>query len=191
MPCLVCGKEHVNVYSKIAPIDGGEPEIRAYCQPCFISTFGEDDPMVIEIRAMQKENREKQINEKIARDLQQLRTHFRPKLEELIAKNPRFSFESYEFIYASLTRAVHDMEPDPQTRGRHANAAELVRACQEQARHAWGDDARAHAKSLGFSSAADIRDIVFYLVENGSLGRRANDNRADFDGLSFLNSPSP
>jgi uncharacterized repeat protein (TIGR04138 family) len=186
MPCLVCGKEHVNVYSKIAPIDGGEPEIRAYCQPCFISTFGEDDPMVIEIRAMQKENREKQINEKIARDLQQLRTHFRPKLEELIAKNPRFSFESYEFLYASLSRAVLDAAVDPQSRGRHANAAELVRAAEQQARRAWGEAAPAIAESLGFKTSADIRDIVFYLVDNGCLGRRKDDNRADFDGLLFL-----
>ena len=186
MPCIVCGKEHVNVYSKIAPINGGQPEIRAYCQHCFITTFGEDDPMVIEIRAMQKENREKQISEKIARDMEQLRTHFRPKIEELIAKNPRFSFESYEFIYASLTRAVHDMKPDPQTRGRHASAAELVRACEQQARHAWGDNAKAHAQSLGFSTSSDIRDIVFYLVENGCLGRRKDDNRADFDGLPFF-----
>ena len=190
MPCLVCGKEHVNIYSKIAPINGGQPEIRAYCQACFITTFGEDDPMVLEIRAMQKENREKQIDEKIARDMEQLRTHFRPKLEELIAKNPRFSFESYEFLYASLTRAVHDAAVDPQTRGRNASAAELVRACEQQARRAWGEAALTIAQSLGFSSAADIRDIVFYLVENGCLGRRKDDNPADFDGLPFLNSPS-
>ncbi len=57
MSCLVCGKEHANIYSKITPIAGGEPEIRAYCQECFITTFGEDDPMVIEIRALLKENR--------------------------------------------------------------------------------------------------------------------------------------
>ncbi len=186
MPCVVCGKEHVNIYSKSAPIHGGQPEVRAYCLPCFITTFGENDPMVIEISAMQKENREKHLDEKIARDMQQLRTHLRPKLDELIAKNPRFSFESYEFIYASLTRAVHDMKPDAQTCGRHANAAELVRACEQQARRAWGADARARAQSLGFSSAADIRDLVFYLVENGCLGRRSSDNRSDFDGLPFF-----
>jgi uncharacterized repeat protein (TIGR04138 family) len=186
MPCLVCGKEHVNIYSKSTPIDGGPPEVRAYCQSCFIVTFGEDDPMVMEIRALQKENREKQIDDKIARDMEQLRTHFRPKLEELIAKNPRFSFESYEFIYASLTRAVHEIKPDPQSRGRHASAAELVHACEQQARRAWGEAALTVAESLGFSTAADIRDIVFYLVENGCLGRRKDDNRADFDGLPFL-----
>jgi uncharacterized repeat protein (TIGR04138 family) len=190
MPCIVCGKEHVNIYSKLARINGGEPEIRAYCLPCFETTFGEDDPMVIEIRAMQKETREKLIDEKIARDMERLRTSFRPKLEELIAKNPRFSFESYEFIYASLSRAVHGAAVDPQSRGRHASAAELVRAAEQQARRAWGEAALTIAQSLGFTSASDIRDIVFYLVENGCLGRRADDNPADFDGLPFLNEPS-
>ena len=186
MPCIVCGNEHVNIYSQLAPIDGGEPEIRAYCLPCFVTTFGEDDPMVIEIRTQQKEAREKQIDDKIARDMQQLRTHFRPKLEELIAKNPRFSFESYEFIYASLSRAVHDAAVDPQSRGRHANAAELVRAAEQQARRAWGEAAPAIAETLGFKTSADIRDIVFYLVDNGCLGRRKDDNPADFGGLPFL-----
>jgi uncharacterized repeat protein (TIGR04138 family) len=190
MPCFVCGKPRAEFHVNSASMSGGPQERRDYCEACFVTTF-DGLPQMDELRAHARKLRENEIDDKIARDMQQLRTHLRPKLEELVAKNPRFSFESYEFIYASLTRAVHDMEPDPQTRGRHANAAELVRACQEQARHAWGDDARAHAKSLGFSSAADIRDIVFYLVENGSLGRRANDNRADFDGLSFLNSPSP
>ncbi len=186
MRCIVCGKERAIIHANGVFADSGKQERRDYCEACFVATFGEDHPRLNELRAHARAIREKEIDDKIARDMEQLRTHFRPKLEELIAKNPRFSFASYEFIYASLTRAVHDAANDPEARGRHANAAELVRACEQQARRAWGDDAKAHAQSLGFGSAADIRDIVFYLVENGCLGRRKDDNRSDFDGLPFL-----
>ena len=68
-----------------------------------------------------------------------------------------------------------------------------MQACpdaEQQARRAWGEAAPAITESLGFKTSADIRDIVFYLVDNGCLGRRKDDNRADFDGLPFLSSPS-
>ena len=180
----MCGTERVKFRANSISVDGRK-EYRDYCEPCFVSTFN-DQSQAAEVLEQARNLREKDIQTKILRDLELLRTQFRPKLEELIAKNPRFTVASYEFIYAALSRAVNEIEPDEQSRGRHANAAELTRACEQQARQVWGDNARAHAKSLGFSSASDIRDIVFYLVDNGCLGRRKDDNRADFDGLPFL-----
>ena len=185
MPCFVCGKPRAEFHANSIFTPGGPQERRDYCEACFVTTF-DGLPQMDELRDHARKLREKEIDDKIARDMEQLRTHFRPKLEELIAQNPRFSFASYEFIYAALSRAVHYAALDPQTRGRHASAAELVRAAEQQARHAGGNDAKSYAQSLGFSNASDIRDIVFYLVDNGCLGRRKDDNRADFDGLPFL-----
>jgi len=190
MSCFVCGKPRAEFHASSIFMPGELPESRAYCEACFVATF-DGLPQMDELRAHARKLREKELDDKIARDMEKLRAHFRPKLEELIAQNPRFSFESYEFIYASLRRAVHDTAPEPGSCGRHANAAELVRAAEEQARRAWGEAALTVAQSLGFSSASDIRDIVFYLVENGCLGRRDGDNPTDFDGLPFLNAPSP
>jgi uncharacterized repeat protein (TIGR04138 family) len=186
MPCHVCGSEWANFYTQGPAVAGSEPERRAYCEACFVATFGEDNPMVREMRAHARQRREKEIDDKIARDMESLRTRFRPKIEKLIAKEPRFTFEAYEFIYASLTRAVHETPLQPGERGRHATAAEFVRACGEQARRAWGENARAHAQSLGFTSASDIGDIIFLLVDNGYMGKRESDKRSDFDGLPFL-----
>jgi len=185
MGCFICGTERVKFHGNSMSAQEGKQERRDYCEPCFVATFG-SQPEATQLVEHARKLREKDIQSKVLRDLERLRTKFRPKLEELIAKNPRFPFEAYEFIFASLTRAVHEMEPDPQSRGRNATAAELVRACGEQARRAWGDDAKAHAQALGFRTASDIGDIVFLLIENGYMGKRDSDNRADFDGLPFF-----
>jgi uncharacterized repeat protein (TIGR04138 family) len=176
--CFKCGAPNATVH--LTRILNGVSTQLVYCESCFdLKAF-----RVLRKKTVTPEN-VAQIQaeyEKFGKTPKII--SFSSIVKEICERDPRFAPEAYEFVQRSLNHVFKSIQP--QGHARHITARELVDGCQDYARETWGTSAKAQLKAWGIKTSSHIGDIVFLLIENHVLGKRPEDNRSDFDSLSFL-----
>jgi uncharacterized repeat protein (TIGR04138 family) len=132
----------------------------------------------------------------------------RDELARVIARDSRYSIEAYAFVLEALRLARHHKlkalakrrdrpgalrsrkksssikagEPKPKEAG-HVTGRELCLAARRLALRHYGLMAVTVLDQWGIRSTSDIGEIVFNLIDTGSLDKTPSDSRGDFDGV--------
>ena len=116
-----------------------------------------------------------------------------PRLADLVRRDPRYTYEAYEFVFAALThtqrllgrssRARHASDPAPE---HHVSGRELVEGIRDLAVREFGLMARVVFRLWGINRTADFGEIVFNLVEERLMSKTDQDTREDFHDIYDL-----
>ncbi len=134
--------------------------------------------------------------------------NLRDQLARVIARDSRYTIESYAFVLESLKRArTHtlqelrkrrdkDRAARPRKRAQsapageaeseragHVSGAELCQAARRLALRYYGLMAITVLNEWGIHSTSDIGEIVFNLIASGDLDKTPSDKRSDFDDV--------
>jgi uncharacterized repeat protein (TIGR04138 family) len=112
-------------------------------------------------------------------------------IAELLRRDRRYHFDAYAFVFEALNYAQEKMglgsegeidpdDPDEQPR-RHVTGQQLCEAMRRYAHQQYGYLAKQVLNHWGVTSTSDFGEIVFNLIEIGSLRKTADDRREDFD----------
>lgn len=113
-------------------------------------------------------------------------TYFDPKLAEIVARDPRYAFEAYEFIDRALQftqkrlgrqRRLDTAPGDPRL---HVRGAELLEGVRDLALLDFGMLARTVFRMWGIRRTDDFGNIVFNLIEAGLMSKSDDDQLDDF-----------
>lgn len=106
------------------------------------------------------------------------------KLLELTRREPRFTYEAYEFVCQAVTytqeRLGRAAENDEPPEDRHVSGAELLRGGCELALREFGLMASVVFKLWGIRSTDDFGRIVFNLINTEQLSKSDRDDPEDF-----------
>ena len=134
--------------------------------------------------------------------------NLRDQLARVIARDSRYSIESYAFVLESLKRARNHKlqelrkkrdkdrssrprkrasttpagEAEPEHPG-HVTGGELCQAARRLALRYYGLMAITVLDQWGIRSTSDIGEIVYNLIASGDLDKTSSDNRSDFDDV--------
>jgi uncharacterized repeat protein (TIGR04138 family) len=100
------------------------------------------------------------------------------RLEELLARDPRYRVEAYLFIHAALPRAQQIAGKE-----KHVTGRELLEGIRQLALERYGLMAKAVLDSWGVRTTDDFGNIVFNLVNAGLLGKTDEDRIEDFHAV--------
>jgi uncharacterized repeat protein (TIGR04138 family) len=115
-------------------------------------------------------------------------TFFKPELEEVVRKDPRYAYEAYEFVFQALhfiTQKELGREP-PDDAAHHVSGQELLEGIRVLALREFGFMARTVFHRWGVERTDDFGEIVFNLVEAGEMSKTSEDTRDDFRGVYDL-----
>jgi uncharacterized repeat protein (TIGR04138 family) len=115
---------------------------------------------------------------------------FNPKLAEVVKRDPRYSYEAYEFLQQALSHTLQQLgrEPVPDTSDadaaaepkNHVSGPELLEGVRSLALREFGLMARTVFHMWGIRKTADFGEMVFNLVEGKLMSKAADDRREDF-----------
>src|SRR6516162_2963087 len=112
------------------------------------------------------------------------------RLAEVVRRDPRYSYEAYEFIFAALSytqktlgRAPAENEATPPSPEHHVSGRELVEGVRALALREFGLMARIVFRTWGIRRTDDFGEIVFNLVEENLMSKTDQDCRNDFHDL--------
>jgi uncharacterized repeat protein (TIGR04138 family) len=115
---------------------------------------------------------------------------FNAELAEVAKRDPRYSYEAYEFIFQALhftqkrlgRMPAPDADPD-EVAGEphhHVSGPELLEGVRALALQEFGFMARTVLRQWGIRKTDDFGEIVFNLVEAKLMSKTDEDTRADF-----------
>ena len=120
-------------------------------------------------------------------------TNFNPKLAEVVARDPRYAYEAYEFIYQALGHtqkmlgreppagsSAESLEPDL---SHHVKGQELLQGIREFALQEFGLMARTVFHMWGITKTEDFGNIIFNLVDAELMQKTPDDSIADFQNV--------
>lgn len=99
-------------------------------------------------------------------------------LNEIIAKDPRYKLDAYEFVMQALWHTQKKLN-----RRGHVNGKELAEGIRDLGLEHFGPMAKAVFTHWGVKGTADFGEIVFNMVESGLMGKTQEDTRQDFHDL--------
>ncbi|WP_235905629.1 Minf_1886 family protein [Tautonia marina] len=111
-----------------------------------------------------------------------------------VARDPRYSIDAYEFVFAALDLAKvrkrkarrarsRGRKPRGKSESRHVSGRELSEAARDLALDLYGRLALTILSSWGLRSTSDLGEIVYILIASGDLERSDEDQRSDFDNV--------
>jgi uncharacterized repeat protein (TIGR04138 family) len=110
-----------------------------------------------------------------------------PGLTEIVRRDPRYTYEAYEFVFEALKHTQKALgrlpreetggEPEPQN---HVSGRELLDGVRELALREFGLMARTVFRMWGIEKTDDFGEIVFNLVEAKLMSATDRDTRGDF-----------
>ena len=115
-------------------------------------------------------------------------TSYQTRIADLVERDPRYSYEAYEFVFAALshTQRVLGRLPGkgevPETQY-HVSGRELVEGVRDLAVREFGFMARIVFRMWGITRTADFGEIVFNLVSEGLMSKTDQDSREDFQDI--------
>jgi len=118
---------------------------------------------------------------------------FNTKLAEVVARDPRFAYEAYEFVYQALDYALKSRENGNPARAGgeseatgHIAGGQMLEAIRTLALKEFGLMARAVFRQWGLSRTEDFGTIVFNLIQADLMSKSDGDSLDDFrDGFDF------
>jgi uncharacterized repeat protein (TIGR04138 family) len=106
---------------------------------------------------------------------------------QVLKKDPRYSFEAYEFVRESLAYAQDVLglgaAENPDAPERHLTGQQLCEASRLYALSQYGMMARVVLGSWGIHSTSDLGTVVYNLIDANLMKKSATDRREDFDGI--------
>ena len=112
------------------------------------------------------------------------KTSFAEAIEEIIAHDPRFDRDAYQFVREALDFTVKILKKNPQSppAHRHVSGQELLDGIRRHALDQFGPMSKTVLEHWGIKQCEDFGNIVFNMVEKGILGKTEKDSREDFKG---------
>lgn len=113
--------------------------------------------------------------------------NFDLKLEQIMAKDPRYSREAYVFVREALDFTQKTLRQPNQVMNRqHVSAQELLNGIRQFALQQFGPMVMTVFEEWGIRRCADFGEIVFNMVEFDLLSKTDRDSREDFrEGYDF------
>jgi uncharacterized repeat protein (TIGR04138 family) len=108
-----------------------------------------------------------------------------PVLDEVVRRDPRYTYEAYEFLFQALkhTQQILGREAAAEAAAdeeHHVTGPELLRGVRDLALREFGLMARTVFRMWGITATADVGELVFNLIEAGLMSRTEDDDRRDF-----------
>jgi uncharacterized repeat protein (TIGR04138 family) len=108
-----------------------------------------------------------------------------PKLDEVVAHDPRYAYEAYVFVFEALAHTLRQLGRVPPREGgaepdNHVSGPQLLEGLRDLALREYGLMARTVFRAWGINNTADIGEIVFNLVAANLMSKTAEDSRDDF-----------
>ena len=116
-------------------------------------------------------------------------THFDPKLSEIVARDPRYAYEAYEFVDRALQftqrRLGRQRNPDvqPGDKRLHVSGPELLAGIRDLALIEFGMMAHTVFGVWGIQRTDDFGNIVFNLIDAGLMSKSDDDTPGDFHAV--------
>jgi uncharacterized repeat protein (TIGR04138 family) len=121
---------------------------------------------------------------------------FNAKLAEVVKRDPRYTYEAYEFVFQALHHAQKSLGRVPAPGAReeevaaeprhHVSGPELLEGARLLALQQFGLMARTVLRMWGIGKTDDIGEIVFNLIEAELMSKTADDTREDFHDVFDL-----
>jgi uncharacterized repeat protein (TIGR04138 family) len=115
-----------------------------------------------------------------------------PGLAEVVRRDPRFTYEAYDFVFEALRHTQRMLGREPpeetpdETTPHHVSGRELLEGIRDLAVREFGLMARTVFRMWGITKTGDFGEIVFNLVEANLMSKTEDDCRADFhDAFDF------
>jgi uncharacterized repeat protein (TIGR04138 family) len=117
---------------------------------------------------------------------------YQARLVELVERDPRYTYEAYEFVFAALAftqkmlnRVPRDEEGEPGPEY-HVSGPELLQGIRALALQEFGRMARVVFKMWGVNRTDDFGEIIFNLVTENLMSKTEQDCRDDFHAVYDL-----
>lgn len=98
-------------------------------------------------------------------------------LDPILTRDPRYTMEAYFFVRDALDQTVRKLETP-----RHVSGQELLAGIRDYAIGEYGPVTKRVLSEWGINECIDFGHIVFNLVNEGLLGKTADDSIDDFSG---------
>ncbi len=109
-------------------------------------------------------------------------------IRDLLAEDPRYRIEAYQFIRESLHYAHEHIVADedsqtPVTGPKHVTGQQLCQACRRYAIDQYGYLAKMVLSNWGIHSTSDLGELVYNLIRIEQMRKSDTDRREDFDDV--------
>jgi uncharacterized repeat protein (TIGR04138 family) len=112
--------------------------------------------------------------------------NFDEAVEQILAKDARFSRDAYAFVREALDFSQKLVGRENRGTIRHITGQELLDGIRQFALQQFGPMVVTVFEEWGIRNCRDFGDIVFNMVENGLLAKTEKDSRDDFQsGYDF------
>jgi uncharacterized repeat protein (TIGR04138 family) len=101
---------------------------------------------------------------------------FNKKIQEILSKDPRYSFDAYEFTMQALWFTQKKLK-----RQGHVSGRELLEYIKKFALEQYGPLAKTVIQFWGIRATSDFGEIVFNLIDAGLMKKTEKDSREDFN----------
>jgi len=110
--------------------------------------------------------------------------NFDEELEKILAKDPRYTREAYNFVREALDHTQKIIgKPSREEVERHVTGGQLLEGVREFALQQYGPMAITVLEAWGIRRCEDIGELVFNMVENSLLKKTDSDTREDFKSV--------
>lgn len=111
---------------------------------------------------------------------------FDVKLERILAKDARYSRESYVFVREALDFTQKLISRENQGTMRHVTPMELLNGIRQYGLQQFGPMTATVLEEWGIRTCPDFGEIVFNMIESELLAKTEKDSREDFhNGYDF------
>jgi uncharacterized repeat protein (TIGR04138 family) len=104
-------------------------------------------------------------------------------LQQLLAKDPRYSHRAYEFLFEALEYTRCHLVKQGGGKVRHVSPRELLEGARLLAMQQFGLLAQTVLNQWGVFTTSDFGEMVFNLIEWGEMEKTDEDSRGDFDDV--------
>lgn len=108
--------------------------------------------------------------------------NFNEVLDKIVAADPRYHREAYDFVREALDFTQKIVAQSAKGPIRHIKGQELLAGIRDYALSIYGPMALMVLVEWGIHRCEDFGEIVFNLVESGILSKTPEDSREDFKG---------
>ena len=109
--------------------------------------------------------------------------NFDEELEKILAKDPRYTRDAYNFVREALDHTQKMIGKAPKDDvPRHVSGQQLLSGIREYALQQYGPMAMTLLGEWGIRRCEDFGELVFNMVENSLLAKTEEDTREDFKG---------
>lgn len=119
---------------------------------------------------------------------------YHPQLEEIVERDPRYTYEAYIFVFEALSHTQKLLglidEEDEEESGpespHHVSGRELCNGIRDLALEEFGLMARVVLRLWGINTTGDFGRIVFNLIDAHLMSKTDQDNLDDFEDVYDL-----